>query len=190
MPNPDHDPQPGSNPHTFRRFELRNVLLADGSVADENNQPQFTSVPGVRKLADNFQDHADLVFDPQDFDENHVDELYKDHFHNQQVYFHQLVREAAPRELRVDRWGEYFDTDNDQIVTAPTDEEKAALGDRTPESAARDLADELIKNFGRKRSMEMATGFVPGGPDGQRSKRLVEALENTPRPRWNPFRRR
>jgi hypothetical protein len=193
MANPDYDPQPGSTSHTFRRFELRNVLLSDGSIADKDNQPQFTDRFDVERLADSMQGHADMVFDAEPDPYEHApyeEALYKDHVHNQHVYFHQLVKDAAPRELRIDQWGEYFDTDNDRIVSDPTDEEKAALGDRTPESAARELADELIKNFGRKRAMEMATGFVPGGPAGQRSKRLQEALENSPRFSWNPFRRR
>ncbi|HEX9086504.1 MAG TPA: hypothetical protein VF867_03145 [Arthrobacter sp.] len=164
MPNPDYDPQPGNNPHSFRRFELRDVLLADGTVGNKDNQPRFTSQPGVEKLADNFQDHADLVFDPQDFQENYVDELFKDHVNNQHVYFHQLVKDAAPRELVADKWGDYVDTDNGQTVTDATDAEKAALGDRTPQVALQEHADVLVQEHGRKEALRRLSLEIAAGP--------------------------
>lgn len=167
MPNPDYDPQPGVNPGSFRRFELRDVLLADGTIADKDNQPRFTSQSGVEKLDDNFQDHADLVFDPQDFQENH-DGLYTDHFHNQHVYFHQMARGAAPRALVVDKWGDYVDTDNGQTVADPTDEEKAALGDRTPQVVLQEHADVLIQERGRKESLRRLSREIAAGPSHSR----------------------
>lgn len=182
MANPDYDPQPGSNPHTFRRFELRNVLLADGSFADEDNQPQFTDRFDVERLADNFRDHADLVFDPQDEDENCVDELYRDHFHNQQVFFRQLVDDAEPRRLEVDEFGVYRDLDQRRRpVDDVTDKEKKALGERTPEAAINEHAEKLIKQNGKKRALEIARRNALSVPDPAKPYgKVAKAIEKLP----------
>jgi hypothetical protein len=190
MANPDYDPQPGSNVHTFRRFELRNVLLADGSFADEDNQPQFTDRDDVERLADSFRGHADVVFDPQDDDENCVDELYKDHFHNQQVFFRQLVDDAEPRRLEVDEFGVYRDMDErGRLVNNVTDKEKKALGERTPEAAINEHAAKLIKQNGKKRALEMMRRETLSNPDLSKPYgKIAKAIEKLPdRKIWGLF---
>jgi hypothetical protein len=192
MANPDYEPQPGSTPHTFRRFELRNVLLADGSFVDENNQPQFTDKGNVERLAGSFRDHADLVFDPQDEDDNCVDELYRDHFHNQQVFFHRPVDDAEPRRLEVDDFGIYRDLDQRRRpVDDVTDQEIQALGERTPEAAINEHAKKLIEQNGKKRALEMMRrdALTKPHPDKPYGK-VVKAIEKLPdRKFWEVFRR-
>lgn len=94
MANPDYEPQPNVDPMKYRSFELRDVLLADGTVADENNPPKFTSDPSVEKIGENFQDYAAMLFDVQD--DYEISGLYRDHINNQHVYFHQMIRDGAP----------------------------------------------------------------------------------------------
>jgi hypothetical protein len=136
-PNPDYVDQSGVSPYARRNFELRDVLLADGSVADEDNQPQFTDDPSVERRADTFAEYAAQAFDAEQDPYEHKpfeEPLYMDHLTNQHIWFHQLIEDAPPRELRVDQSGGYFDADTDRHVTDATEEEKAALGDRTPEA--------------------------------------------------------
>lgn len=192
MPNPDYDPQPGSNPHIFRRFELRDVLLSDGTIAGEDNQPQFTDRDDVERLADSLRGHADAVFDPQDFDENHVDELYKDHFHNQHVYFHQLVKDAVPRRIEVDEFGQYRDMDlRGRTVHDVTDAEKQALGDRTPESAVNEHATKLIKQNGKKKALEMMDLDALTKPnEAKRYRDVAKAIDKLPDRKFRDFFRR
>jgi hypothetical protein len=197
-PNPDYVDQNDKPSYARRRFELRDVLLADGTVADENNQPRFTEDKSVDKLADNFADHADMEFDtepdPYVYDP-YVEELYKDHVNNQHTWFHQLVNGATPRPLDVDKWGVYIDTDKREPAEWVTKDEIAALGGKTGATAMQAHADELIAEHGKEgaaRKMYEIRRQNPGIGYESAMTRVIE--ESADRPvlaaRWNPFRRR
>jgi hypothetical protein len=197
-PNPDYVDQSDVPYFARKSFELRDVFLADGTVADEDNQPRFTDDPTVEQMADTFVDHAAMEFDAEPdpyYHDPHSEALYKDHVNNQHTWFHQLVNGATPRPLDVDKWGVYIDTDKREPAEWVTEDEIAALGGKTGATAMQAHADELIAEHGKDgavREMYETRRRNPGIGYESAMIRVIE--ESADRPviaaRWNPFRRR
>jgi hypothetical protein len=197
-PNPDYVDQSDVPYFARKSFELRDVLLADGTVADEDNQPQFTEDPRVERLADTFADHAQMEFDMEPdpyYHDPHSEALYKDHVNNQHTWFHQLIDNATPRPLDVDKWGVYIDTDKREPAEWVTEEEVAALGGKTGATAMQAHADELIAEHGKEGAVrEMHEARRQNLGIGYESAMIRVIEESADRPvipaSWNPFRRR
>ncbi|HEX9227605.1 MAG TPA: hypothetical protein VF885_13280 [Arthrobacter sp.] len=194
-PNPDYVDQAGTPYFARKSFELRDVLLADGTVADEDNQPQFTEDPTVDRLADTFSEHAAMEFDPEGDPFVHApypEPLYKHLVNNQHTWFHQLINDATPRPLDVDKWGVYIDTDKREPAEDVTPDEIAALGGRGA-TAMQAHADELIAAHGKEgavRVMHEARRQNPGIGRELAMIDVIDASADRPAPsRWNPFRR-
>jgi hypothetical protein len=195
-PNPDYVDQSDVPYFARKSFELRNVLLADGTVADENNQPQFTADPRVERRADTFADHVEMEFDtepdPYSYDP-YSEALYKDHVNNQHTWFHQLVNNATPRPLDVDKWGVYIDTDKREPAEWVTEDEIAALGGKTGATALQAHADELIAAHGKEGALDLVYQDRARNPLSRTNALRSVITESADRPiaaRWNPFRRR
>ena len=197
-PNPDFIDQSSVPYFARKRFELRDVFLADGTVADENNQPQFTEDPRVERLADTFADHAQMEFDMEPdpyFHDPHSEELYKDLVNNQHTWFHQLIDEGTPRPLDVDKWGVYIDTDKREAAEWVTEDEIAALGGKTGETAMQAHADELIAAHGKEGAIRKMYEDRRKNPGIGHEVAMINFLgRSADRPAipasWNPFRRR
>lgn len=196
-PNPDYVDQSDVPYFARKSFELRGVLLADGTVADEDNQPQFTEDPSVDRLADTFADHAAMEFDSEPDPYVHApytEALYKDLVNNQHTWFHQLINAGTPRPLDVDKWGVYIDTDKREPAEWVTEEEVAALGGKTSATAMQAHAGELIAAHGKEGAIRKMYEDRRQNPGIGHEVTMINFLERSadrPAPaRWNPFRRR